>query len=413
MNVSHAQDHLTGLVFTDEQSYRSIPLAATPLLGIIPNEIDLSSKFPIPGDQGDQGSCVGWAVAYALKSYHEETERQWGLDTNKHLFSPSFIYNQIKLSDCRGGSTYIDALNLLRRDGVAVLSDFPYTSNDCSKQPSNADRQKARHFAVADWRRVNVQDEVEIKTQLASGFPVLIGMIVDDVFKKLGPGTYEKFTGPNLGGHAVVVVGYSDQKKAFKIINSWGTGWGDNGYGWLSYSGFRSVTREGYIVQDIVAIAPPKTTTHSNLKPELKPKLPDVVIQTPTYLHNVQVPATNGFGSALGMKIFINGNIQNALGKTAQIVVKFNYQNGPPLNANSQDMNFRDISGLVATGTPLQIVGSNTENLTNLQITIPYYALNFMPTGGQRTYLLTLTAYVYLDNAIVAQSVPVGFSLTW
>jgi C1A family cysteine protease len=44
------------------------------------------------------------------------------------------------------------------------------------------------------------------------------------------------------GGHAMVAVGYDDTKKVGKdtgallIRNSWGTGWGDKGYGWLPYS---------------------------------------------------------------------------------------------------------------------------------------------------------------------------------
>jgi len=53
-------------------------------------------------------------------------------------------------------------------------------------------------------------------------------------------------------GHAIVAVGYDDNKKirntlcnkettgAFLIRNSWGTGWGDGGYGWLPYDYVRS-----------------------------------------------------------------------------------------------------------------------------------------------------------------------------
>ncbi len=36
-------------------------------------------------------------------------------------------------------------------------------------------------------------------------------------------------------GHAVCLVGYDDNKNAFKFINSWGTSWGIDGYGWISY----------------------------------------------------------------------------------------------------------------------------------------------------------------------------------
>ena len=38
-----------------------------------------------------------------------------------------------------------------------------------------------------------------------------------------------------LGGHCVVAVGYDDGKRQFTIGNSWGTGWGLNGYCLMPY----------------------------------------------------------------------------------------------------------------------------------------------------------------------------------
>ena len=47
-------------------------------------------------------------------------------------------------------------------------------------------------------------------------------------------------SGSIIGGHAILFVGYDDSKQLFKFKNSWGTSWGDNGYGYLSYKYFTS-----------------------------------------------------------------------------------------------------------------------------------------------------------------------------
>ena len=206
----------TGLMFLEEDRYRSIPLATPPLLGDLPTDVDLSANFPLPGQQGAQSSCVGWAVAN-LKAYQEQVERKWGLNSRSHQFSPAYIYNQIKTSqDCRGGSNFEAALNLLRRSGMATLSDFPYDESSCDRLPGQAIVQRSQQFAIADWRRVNVQDETEIKTQIAAGFPILIGMSVDDGFSNLRSGAiYSSRSGNSRGGHAMVGGGFADDSRAF------------------------------------------------------------------------------------------------------------------------------------------------------------------------------------------------------
>src|SRR5258708_29925869 len=121
----------TGLIFADEGRYRSIPLATAPLLGNLPENVDMSGRFPEPGNQGHEGSCVGWAIAYGLKSFQEGEQRKWDLRNSAHLFSPAYIYNQIRQGlDCLGGCSYVDALDLLTSQGVATLADFPYSAGN-------------------------------------------------------------------------------------------------------------------------------------------------------------------------------------------------------------------------------------------------------------------------------------------
>ncbi len=433
-------DMPTGLLFVDETLYRSIPLASTPLMGELPPKADLSAMFPVPGNQGRESSCVGWAVAYALKSYQEAVERKWRPDSPQRLFSPAYIYNQIRKSpDCQGGTSFVEALNLVRKDGVALLSDFPYIDGQCAAQPDTAVRQRARVFAISDWRRVNVQDETEVKNHLAAGFPVLAGIIIDRLFFNFrGGGVYKKFSGQGSGGHAVVVVGYDDGRKAFKLINSWGRQWGDGGFGWISYDAFREVVREGYVVQDIVTVPPaqaqepepapsPSPTTGPKPAPGLKsvpdrrptpaqvtPATPSVTVGVPLMRHNVIVPHPGGvLQPGNGMVVTLPGTLGGGRGQTLQLVVRFSFQNGAPLIANAVETHFRDVQGLVATGTPPMPVTIDEIALDPLEMGIPYYALNLQPTNGSMTYLLQFVVTVYLNNFVVSQSQPVPFFVRW
>src|SRR5262249_30140542 len=123
----------------------------------------------------------------------------------------------------------------------------------------------------------------------------------------------------------------------------------------------------------------------------------------------VQTPT----GLQQGMQIKVPGHVTGGAGRSLQVVVKFNYLNGPPLHANPSEQQYRDTGGLVATGTPTVPIATNNEATDRLSIYIPYYALNFAPTGGQATQNLSLTAGVWIDNQQKAQSAPMPFILRW
>ena len=255
---SQAQtERKTGLIFLDREQYLSIPPAPPPLQGPPPAAVDLTDYgyFPEPGDQGDQASCVAWTIAYALKSYQKNREFRLQHVQANFRFSPSFIYNQVKASSCYGGSRIVDALNVLESQGALTMEDFAYDEHDCSKTPTEAQIQRAWEYRIARWMRVNVQSLAEMKAQITRGFPVIIGMNVPNSFLSWsGKGVYKyapKASDPVAGGHAMLVVGYADQLKAFKVLNSWGPGWGDKGYAWIDYTTFQNLTGEGYVTIDI------------------------------------------------------------------------------------------------------------------------------------------------------------------
>lgn len=202
----------------------------------IPLAIDLSASFPTPGDQGSQGSCVGWATAYAIKSYFEKREIGWDLSRGEHVFSPAFVFNAIALPGC-DGSYPNEALDRLKDVGAATWDQMPYTDQECQTQPNSAATTQASNFRIQSWG--TLRTVTDIKGQIANHRPVLLAIQVYPSFNSLSgqDAVYNDFSGNPQGGHAVAIAGYDDDRYggAFRVINSWSTGWGDGGYFWFPY----------------------------------------------------------------------------------------------------------------------------------------------------------------------------------
>ena len=90
-----------------------------------------------------------------------------------------------------------------------------------------------------------VQDANDMKVCLAQGYPFVAGFTVYESFEspevaKTGVVPMPKPNENTVGGHAILVVGYDDSKSAWLVRNSWGTGWGIEGYFWMPYPYFEN-----------------------------------------------------------------------------------------------------------------------------------------------------------------------------
>jgi C1A family cysteine protease len=207
---------------------------------------DLSSLLPQVGSQGKQGSCVAWAAGYYLKSFQENLE-----DFNNgevildNAMSPAFIYNQIKVGSCADGSQIPDALDLILNTGIVSWEEMPYNANECNTLPSEeqnilALENKINSFSYLDGDILFEQT----KAFLLSDKPVVIAISIDNEFfgtiEGNGDAVYKEFNKVD-GAHAMLVVGYDDDRNAFKVVNSWGINWGNNGFVWIDYKAFQEV----------------------------------------------------------------------------------------------------------------------------------------------------------------------------
>ncbi len=220
------------------------PSADTNSTTSLSSSVDLSASFPAPEQkgQGKQGSCTAWAVAYAASSREEKMKWKWSSYSRNHCFSPAFVFNSIP--DNENGIGVSEALQFVVSNGVCSLVIMDYKEGS-TVAPNSRQRKVASYFKARSWNTITGTNAV--KDALAKGHGVVFAFIVPENYSETNYVTYgnEKLS---EDGHAVCIVGYDDNRYggAFKYLNSYGPRWGDNGYGWITYSAFNSVSVNFY-----------------------------------------------------------------------------------------------------------------------------------------------------------------------
>ena len=213
------------------------PIIIPPI--IIPASSQLLT--PSPGNQGNEGSCVPFAIAYAARSieqFYKTNATSYSSDQN--IFSPEYVYNQTKFGDCGSGTSITSVLDLIQNQGVSTWESMPYSDiNGCSLQPDASQIAEASTYKISSYVKIENTDEVAIKTMIALKHPVITTIVADNSFVNAGPGfIWKSNSGSGVLPHTIVICGYDDEKHAYKIMNSWGTSWGDAGFAWIDYDLF-------------------------------------------------------------------------------------------------------------------------------------------------------------------------------
>lgn len=301
-----AQEYSTGMLF-DDAKYEQAPekpLLTTRSLGAnVPQAASLKKYAPYPKSQGQTGTCVAWASAYAARTIVEAKNNNWtdrDLITQKAL-SPGFLYKHIKSSDdysCQNGSYIDDAMKTMQTTGVPLYST---ASELCYQSITPAWFNEAQKYKIDDYAKLFGGTEAKtyklerVKKSLAEGNPVVFGMYVTHSFyNALELWTPTESPANNLGGHAMCLIGYDDNKYggAFEIQNSWGTTWGNNGYTWVKYDDFVNFTK--YAFEIISMKSAPKGNKFAG---KIEYILPDGKTMDATYsgnLYNMNSPYPSG-----------------------------------------------------------------------------------------------------------------------
>jgi hypothetical protein len=232
--------------------------------GNLPLNANLIDHLPPVSNQGNSSICVAMALC-ALKSIHEQIETGSSFNDEKLYFSPMFIYNQIKISDCKSGAYISDGLKFLKKNGVCEYNKFKELTN-CNLLPDQNAYNNALNYKIKDYKRVDglliSKNEMitNMKYLLSNKQPIITSLTIDEEFKKNEmfswgswiwlPNNSKKLTNQY---HAVLIVGYDDNLNAFLIMNSYGSAWKNRGFCWVDYQHFANIQRSAFVTFDEIA----------------------------------------------------------------------------------------------------------------------------------------------------------------
>jgi C1A family cysteine protease len=229
-------------------------LAAAPA---VPKSKDLRETWWKVGDQGSTGSCVGWATADSLLRWHFVKS---GRIKNTEVLSKRFIWMASKETDEFDSSptTFIEnagtslkaALDVARKFGAVKETVLPFDGGALYPGKPETFYALAAQMKIQSYFNLSLNRGGSFdswRRWLATRGPIMTRLDVDRTWDDAATtkGNLDAYLPKTRrGGHAVSIVGYTPDR--FIVRNSWGTPWGDKGFGYASLAYAQDAFTEAY-----------------------------------------------------------------------------------------------------------------------------------------------------------------------
>jgi len=259
-----------GILFSNPEQLEQIDQYSNNNKGYVenlPSSISLEKYVPpIIRQQG--GTCVSFSIYYGLSTYYNIINNTTD-SAEKFVFSfdPYFIYTLLNDPDkgCDQGLYMNKAMEALFEIGNKkifypkyLLCDSKWNREDLTKTVDYTLPYRLKNFYFINPKKPGIIKAT--KQALYYKLPVLIGV---QTTKSLAPYNSDNSKGVTSnglwnpddnekidGGHAMCVIAYDDYKfgGSFKMANSWGHQYGDNGYVWIKYTDYQKFVKEAYVL---------------------------------------------------------------------------------------------------------------------------------------------------------------------
>ena len=216
----------------------------------LPKKVDLRSFCSLVENQEALGSCTANALAGNLEYLDHKIDDEY-TDVSR-LF---IYYNErvlIDTEDYDSGAMLRDGIKTLRKQGACWEETWPYLIEKFAKKPSKKCYIEAGKHKIESYHRLLTLNEMLVC--LAEGYPFVFGFTVYESFETQRVALTGVVNMPDkkekgLGGHAVLAVGDNQKQKRFLVRNSWGTGWGKDGYFTMPYEYLETLAADFWTIR--------------------------------------------------------------------------------------------------------------------------------------------------------------------
>lgn len=222
---------------------------------VLPTVVDLKSNVLAVENQGTISSCTANATASAcemiLKSHSDY----------RHLSRLFNYYEARKPSVLDNGTELRTVLSVLTTLGAPSENLWPYNISNMNVKPPTSVYTEGATRLLDTYSRITLDSATidSIKSALYEGYLVVVSIVIDPDFQGISGDLVHQANYPwngisysnGIGNHAILIVGYNDYFNSFLILNSWGLGWGDRGFGLIPYSSMALSLNEAWVMKGI------------------------------------------------------------------------------------------------------------------------------------------------------------------